>query len=124
MKHSYLLMLLECFKLLWRRVKLYTSMEHLIISQKITFAVFMSFFCKRIFKRNMDHRYFAFLLLNFRPSKCSSFLLTFNQFNFVVLIKFVLNEFLLSVSFFFSFLISFFEFCNFSSQEHIPQKCY
>ena len=46
-------------------MKLYTPVEHLITSQKMTLMVFRSFFCKYVFKKN------------FPASNCSQFALIF-----------------------------------------------
>ena len=55
--------------LLFGIIKLYTPMEHQIISQRITLTMPWSFFCEQILKRNINHRYFSFYFLNFPTSK-------------------------------------------------------
>ena len=54
-------------------------MKDSITSQKMIFVVFRSFFLSR-FKKNINHRYFNFLCLNFPASKCSQAVLIFYQF--------------------------------------------
>ena len=56
-------------------IKLNTPMEHPIRSQNLALTVLSLFFCKWIFKRNVNHHYFLFV--NFPGSKCSSFVLIF-----------------------------------------------
>ena len=66
-KCFYFILTSDILVLLLRSLKLYTPIGHLITSQKMNFIVFLSFFHKKLFKRNIDRRYFDFLFLNFPP---------------------------------------------------------
>ena len=71
-----------------RSIKLYTPMEHLITSQKLTLMLLRSSFCKKFLKRNINHRYFNLLFLNFQPQNVLNLFLSFNQFHLSYFIKF------------------------------------
>ena len=68
-----------------RSIKLYTLMEHPIISQKMTLTVFWSLFCEQNFKRIRNHRYSIFFVFDLPSLKTfltyffTSFILVFHM---------------------------------------------